>query len=179
MAKTAMIRARTTPELKADAERVFEKLGINTSEAINLFLAQVRIYKGIPFDVRIPNKTTLETFKKTDEGKELVKCKDADDMFRKLGIWMYQPIHTKQFKKDINRIDKSGNRDIEKLKEVIGILIDGKKLDPSYRDHKLKGDFKDRRECHIKPDWLLVYKIVKDEKIIIFERTGSHSDIFG
>lgn len=86
MAKTAMIRARTTPELKADAERVFEKLGINTSEAINLFLAQVRIYKGIPFDVRIPNKTTLETFKKTDEGKELVKCKDADDMFRKLGI---------------------------------------------------------------------------------------------
>lgn len=86
MAKTSMIRARTTPELKADAERVFEKLGINTSEAINLFLAQVRIYKGIPFDVRIPNKTTLETFKKTDEGKELVKCKDADDMFRKLGI---------------------------------------------------------------------------------------------
>jgi DNA-damage-inducible protein J len=86
MAKTSMIRARITPELKQDAERVFEKLGINTSEAINLFLAQVRIYKGIPFDVRIPNKTTLKTFKKTDEGKELVKCKDADDMFRKLKI---------------------------------------------------------------------------------------------
>jgi DNA-damage-inducible protein J len=86
MAKTLMIRARTTPELKQDAERVFEKLGLNTSEAINLFLAQVRIYKGIPFDVRIPNKTTLKTIKKTDEGKELVKCKDADDMFRKLKI---------------------------------------------------------------------------------------------
>lgn len=86
MAKTSMIRARTTPELKENAERIFEKLGINTSEAINLFLAQVRIYKGIPFDVRIPNKTTLKTFKKTDEGKELVKCKDADDMFRKLRI---------------------------------------------------------------------------------------------
>lgn len=81
-----MIRAITTPELKENAERIFEKLGINTSEAINLFLAQVRIYKGIPFDVRIPNKTTLKTFKKTDEGKELVKCKDADDMFRKLRI---------------------------------------------------------------------------------------------
>lgn len=81
-----MIRARTTPELKENVERIFEKLGINTSEAINLFLAQVRIYKGIPFDVRIPNKTTLKTFKKTDEGKELVKCKDADDMFRKLRI---------------------------------------------------------------------------------------------
>lgn len=86
MAKTSMIRAITTPELKENAERIFEKLGINTSEAINLFLAQVRIYKGIPFDVRIPNKTTLKTFKKTDEGKELVKCKDADDMFRKLRI---------------------------------------------------------------------------------------------
>lgn len=92
---------------------------------------------------------------------------------------MYQPIHTKQFNRDVKSIQKSGSKDIEKLKEVIRILIEGEKIDPSYRDHPLKGNFKDRRECHIKPDWLLVYKIVKDEKIIIFERTGSHSDIFG
>lgn len=86
MAKTAMIVARTEPELKADAEKILKKLGLSTTEAINLFLAQIRLRKGLPFDVKIPNKTTRETFEKTDAGKELVKCKDADDMFRKLGI---------------------------------------------------------------------------------------------
>lgn len=92
---------------------------------------------------------------------------------------MLQPVYTKQFNKDVKSMQKSGSKDIEKLKEVIRILIEEEKIDPSYRDHPLKGNFKDRRECHIKPDWLLVYKIVKDEKIIVFERTGSHSDIFG
>ncbi len=86
MAKTAMIRARTTPDLKSEVERILKRLGLNTTEAINLFFSQVRLRKGLPFEVKIPNKTTLETFRKTDEGKELVKCKDADDMFKKLGI---------------------------------------------------------------------------------------------
>ncbi len=90
---------------------------------------------------------------------------------------MYQPIYTKQFKKDIKRLERSGNKNIEKLKTVIRTLLEGKRLDPSYRDHNLKGNFKDRRECHVEPDWLLVYKI-EGEKTIIFERTGSHADIF-
>lgn len=86
MARTAMIRARTDEDLKADAEVILKRLGLNISEAINIFLNQVILYKGLPFEVRIPNKTTLKTLKKTDEGKELIACKDADDMFRKLGI---------------------------------------------------------------------------------------------
>jgi len=86
MAKTAMIRARTNPNLKSEVEGIFKRLGLTTTEAINLFFSQVKLYRGLPFEVRIPNKTTLETFKKTDEGKEFVKCKDADDMFKKLGI---------------------------------------------------------------------------------------------
>ncbi|HLA50176.1 MAG TPA: type II toxin-antitoxin system YafQ family toxin [Thermodesulfovibrionia bacterium] len=90
---------------------------------------------------------------------------------------MYQPIYTKQFKKDIKRLERSGNKNIEKLKTVIRTLLEGKRLDPSYRDHNLKGNFKDRREFHVEPDWLLVYKI-EGEKTIIFERTGSHADIF-
>lgn len=85
MAKTAMIMARTEPDLKSDAEKILKKLGLSTTEAINLFLSQIRLHKGLPFKVKIPNKTTRETFKKTDEGKELVKCKDADDMFKRLG----------------------------------------------------------------------------------------------
>jgi mRNA interferase YafQ len=91
---------------------------------------------------------------------------------------MLQPVYTKQFKKDLKRIEKSGNKDIERLKAVIRALIDEKQLNPSYRDHFLIGNFKDRRECHIEPDRLLVYKVNKREKTIIFERTGRHSDIF-
>lgn len=86
MAKTATIHARTTPDLKAEVERILKKLGMNTTDAINLYFNQIRLRKGLPFEVKIPNETTIETFKKTDKGKELVKCKDADDMFRKLGI---------------------------------------------------------------------------------------------
>jgi DNA-damage-inducible protein J len=63
-----MIRARTNPELKSKVEDIFEKLGLNTTQAINLFFSQVCLYKGLPFEVKIPNKTTLRTFKKTDQG---------------------------------------------------------------------------------------------------------------
>ena len=91
---------------------------------------------------------------------------------------MHQPVYTRQLRKDIRRIEKSGDKDIEKLKAVVRTLVSGKQLGQSYRDHQLKGNFNDRRECHIEPDWLLVYKIDRKEKAIIFERTGSHADIF-
>ena len=79
-----MIRARITPDLKTEAEAVFKKLGLSTTEAITLFLSQVKLYKGLPFPVRIPNKTTLETFRKTDEGKELNKYKSVDAFVKKM-----------------------------------------------------------------------------------------------
>jgi len=86
MAKTAMIRARTEPELKEEVSAIFKTLGLNETQAINLFYHHVMMSRGLPFEVRIPNKTTERTFKKTDAGKDLVECKDADDMFKKLGI---------------------------------------------------------------------------------------------
>lgn len=86
MAKTAMIVARTEPELKADAEKILKKMGLSTTEAINLFLAQIRLRKGLPFDLKIPNKTTLKAMRDAEEGKNLIECKDAEDMFKKLGI---------------------------------------------------------------------------------------------
>lgn len=70
MAKTAMITTRVDPGLKNDAEKVLRKLGISTAEAINLFLSQVRLRKGLPFDVKIPNKTTLQAMKGVEEGKD-------------------------------------------------------------------------------------------------------------
>ena len=90
---------------------------------------------------------------------------------------MRTPVYTRQFQRDVKRIQRAGNKDMEKLKRVVRALIDEKPLDKSYLDHLLKGDFKGRRECHIAPDWLLVYKL--DKKEIVFERTGSHSELFG
>ncbi len=86
MAKTAMITTRVDPGLKNDAEKVLRKLGISTAEAINLFLSQVRLRKGLPFDVKIPNKTTLQAMKDVEEGRGLTVCENADDLFGKLGI---------------------------------------------------------------------------------------------
>src|SRR4030066_1787566 len=83
--KTATIRARTEPRLKADAERVFRKLGISSSEAINLFYAQVRLRKGLPFPVDIPNAKTRKTFEKTDRGEDLHEYPSLNDFFKKMG----------------------------------------------------------------------------------------------
>jgi len=84
--KTATIRARTEPSLKADAERVFRKLGISSSEAINLFYSQVRLRKGLPFPVEIPIAVTRQTFEKTDRGEDLHEYSSLDDFFKKMGV---------------------------------------------------------------------------------------------
>lgn len=86
MAKSAIIHARTESSLKADVERIFKTLGLTTTEAVNLFFRQVKLRRGLPFTVEIPNKTTLKTFSESEVGNEHVTCKYAEDMFRKLGI---------------------------------------------------------------------------------------------
>ena len=86
MAKTATIRARIEPDLKEDVEKLFVKMGITTTEAINLFYRQVKLRNGLPFSVVIPNKTTEKTFRNTDARRHLIRCVNAEDMFDKLGI---------------------------------------------------------------------------------------------
>jgi len=86
MSKEATVRARIEPDLKKRVETMFEKLGLSTTEAITLFYRQVDLRKGLPFDVVIPNETTRRTMDDTDAGRNLILCKDADDMFKKLGI---------------------------------------------------------------------------------------------
>ena len=85
------------------------------------------------------------------------------------------PVYTKQFEKDLKRCLKR-NKKMEKFKLVAESLVAGETLDPIHRDHKLIGNFIGRRECHLESDWLLVYKM--EEGRIIFERMGSHSDLF-
>lgn len=81
------------------------------------------------------------------------------------------------FKRDFKLMQKQG-KNIEKMKAVMFKLQRQEQLNYSHRDHSLSGNFKDRRECHIEPDWLLVYKVDKNNSTITFERTGSHADLF-
>lgn len=81
------------------------------------------------------------------------------------------------FKKDYKRIKKRGY-DIRLLEDVIGILAEGKPLPAKYKDHELISNYKGCRECHISPDWLLVYEINGKELLLCLMRTGTHSDIF-
>ena len=86
MSKTAMIRARVDPILKEEVEMILEAIGLSTTQAITLFYQQVRLSRGLPFDLRLPNAITLQTFADTDAGENLVRCQNADDLFDRLGI---------------------------------------------------------------------------------------------
>jgi len=90
---------------------------------------------------------------------------------------MRKPGYTRQFERDVKRIRKRG-KDLDKLRVILSALVSEKPLEPRHRDHLLRGNYRDRRECHIEPDWILVYKL-EGETDIIFERTGTHSDLFG
>jgi len=83
--------------------------------------------------------------------------------------------YTRQFQKDVRRAEKRG-KNLDKLKLIVRSLAAGERLDPMHRDHRLIGQYTGRRECHIESDWLLIYKLQTD--VIIFERTGTHSDLF-
>jgi mRNA interferase YafQ len=84
------------------------------------------------------------------------------------------PSFTRQFAKDLKRMQKRGKPPEKKM--IIKNLINEERLDAKYKDHKLIGNYKGRQECHIEPECLLIYKIGHSE--IIFERTGTHSDLF-
>ena len=82
---------------------------------------------------------------------------------------------TTQFKRDIKRLLRSG-KDIEKLLSIAGKLAAGRKLPLEYHDHPLSGQYKNKRDCHIESDWILIYSIENDE--LILYRRGSHSHLF-
>ncbi len=82
---------------------------------------------------------------------------------------------TSQFKKDFKKSAKQ-KKDLDALKTVVSLLASGKALDKKYADHKLTGDYNDCRECHISPDWLLIY--MTDPKVLKLVRLGSHSELF-
>ncbi len=89
----------------------------------------------------------------------------------------YEILRTTQFKKDYKLAVKRGC-DIELLMKVVSLLANGEQLPSEYRDHSLNGNYSGYKECHIQPDWLLVYKIVEKQLVLTLYRTGTHSDLF-
>ena len=90
---------------------------------------------------------------------------------------MYSIRPTTKFQKDLKRIEKRGYN-ISLLTEVIKKLANGESLPEKYKDHNLSGEYAGCRECHITPDWLLIYEIADNELILYLTRTGTHSDLF-
>tara|TARA_B110000003_G_scaffold101490_1_gene103732 strand:- start:467 stop:736 length:270 start_codon:yes stop_codon:yes gene_type:complete len=88
---------------------------------------------------------------------------------------MLKLVRKSRFKKDFKKLQSAG-KDLVKLAEIISRLARNEVLPPHHRDHRLIGDYKSCRECHISSDWLLIYKVNDDELILI--RTGSHSQLF-
>lgn len=85
--------------------------------------------------------------------------------------------YARTFERDVARMKKRG-KNLSKLEKVTNLIVSQQSLPPNLRDHKLIGDYVGTRECHIDPDWLLVYRIDLQEGSVIFERTGTHSDLF-
>ena len=84
---------------------------------------------------------------------------------------------TTQFKKDL-KLAKKQNKDLDKLFSVIEVLARGETLPPQYRDHDLSGNYKGTRECHVDPDWLLIYEIQDNVLVLMLYRLGTHSELF-
>jgi DNA-damage-inducible protein J len=84
MARTATIQARIDPEIKAQAQKILNTLNISLSEAISMYLTQVALQKGIPFELKIPNELTVETLRKSEAGLELNEVGSVDELFEEL-----------------------------------------------------------------------------------------------
>lgn len=89
----------------------------------------------------------------------------------------YEISITTQFKKDLKLARKQGKNE-DRLWDIVEKLANGETLDPKYRDHSLTGEYDGYRECHIYPDWLLVYKQQNEVLVLLLYRLGSHSDLF-
>lgn len=89
---------------------------------------------------------------------------------------MRLPNYTGQFKRDVKLAEKRG-KNTNKLRDVISLLLAGQPLPRELGDHPLKGEWKPSRDLHIEPDWVLIYCV--DGEVVHFERTGTHSDLFG
>ncbi|MFH0926884.1 MAG: type II toxin-antitoxin system RelB/DinJ family antitoxin [bacterium] len=86
MSKTVIVKARIEPQLKEEVENLFRTLGLSPAEAINIFYSQVKLRHGLPFPIVVPNEKTIQVFKDTDVGENIIYSLDEYDLFEKLEI---------------------------------------------------------------------------------------------
>lgn len=91
---------------------------------------------------------------------------------------MYSLVFTNRMKRDLKLMKKRG-KDLDKLEKVLDILLSGDDLPEKHKDHQLKGEMKEFRECHIEPDWLLIYRKEETELILFATAAGTHADLLG
>lgn len=89
----------------------------------------------------------------------------------------YEVKFTAQFKREFKRSQKQG-KDMDKLRSVVAVLAEGQRLARQYRDHALTGQWSGFRECHIQPDWLLIYRVDNGVLVLTLSRTGTHAELF-
>ena len=107
----------------------------------------------------------------------LTLCAKVKENYKNTKVVLYSGFDDEKFQKDLKRIEKRGYN-ISLLTEVIKKLANGEQLPEKNKDHNLLGEYGGCRECHITPDWLLIYEIADDELILYLTRTGTHSDLF-
>ncbi len=86
MPRTSTIQARIDPEIKSEAQKILSQLNISLSEAISMYLTQITLHRGIPFEIKIPNELTHKTMKKLEKGKEIHQTDSSDELFRELDL---------------------------------------------------------------------------------------------
>ena len=91
---------------------------------------------------------------------------------------MYRIEFTAKMRRDAKRMEKRG-KDMSKLETCLDLLASGEKMPDSYGDHPLFGNYRGNRECHLEPDWILIYRIQKNALVLVATRTGTHADLFG
>ena len=86
------------------------------------------------------------------------------------------PVYSKAFRKDFKRLERSGRYDLGELRAMVEALASDQSLSPARRDHALTGNWIGFRECHVRPDWLLIYRLEPERVVLV--RTGSHAELF-
>ena len=181
---TTNISIRMDSDLKAQADALFGELGMNLSTAFNIFVRQSLRDGGIPFEISLnqPNKETIAAMLEAERIAKDPSVKGYTNTvvcrLESMSETKYVVKFTTQFKKDFKLAMKRGFK-MDLLEDVITLLAMGEVLPDKNKDHALTGNWVGHRECHILPDWLLVYRLEDDILVLTLTRTGTHSDLFG
>lgn len=178
---TTNISIRMDSDLKSQADALFSELGMNLSTAFNIFVRQSLRWR-IPFEIKMdqPNNETMAAMLEAEriaKDPNVKHYSDVEEALRELKAMNRDIVWTNQFKKDYKLAQKR-HLDIDLLDNIIRTLSRGEPLPEKNRDHALTGDWIGHRECHIQPDWLLIYRIEDNVLVLTLARTGSHSDLF-